>query len=125
MYTARSAPSEEKKEQMKTESDLRILLKQIEAASWKDMNKIRNELEILPPIASIVLGAMVLEEVTLKRISLNMQVGLYSTVGQYLRQQRLWFSDGNIRKAGLSMLSYGSNCTCLVLEVSTEKSRML
>lgn len=105
----------------KTESDSRILLRQTDVASWEDMNKIRNELEILPPIASIVLGAMVLEKVTLKTISLNLQVGVYSTVGQYLRQQWLWFSDGNIRKARFSMLSCGSICTCLVLEVSTEK----
>ena len=106
---------------MKTDSDSRILLRQRDVTSWEDMSKIRNELEIQPHIASIVLGATVLEKVTLKTILLNFQVGVYSTVGRYLWQQWLWFSEGNIRKAGLSMLSYGSICTCLVLEVSTEK----
>ena len=121
MYTARLAPSEKKKEQMKTESDSRILLRETDIASWEDMNKIRNELEILPPIASIVLGAMVLGKITLKTISLNLQVGVYSTVGQYLQQQWLWFSDGNIRKSRFSMQSYDSICTCLLLEESREK----
>ena len=65
MCTSRSAPSAEKKalvQQLEDENDSRILLRQADATSSKDMNLIKKELEFLPAVAGIAFTAMVLED---------------------------------------------------------------
>ena len=69
MCTARSAPSEKKKadvQLLEQETGSRILLRQADVTSWKDMNKIRDELDSLPAVAGIVFTAMVLKDQLLK-----------------------------------------------------------
>lgn len=65
MCTARSVPSEEKRSEVQRlakETGSRILLRQADATSWKDMNLIKEELERLPAVAGIVFTAMILAD---------------------------------------------------------------
>ena len=74
MCTARSAPSNEKKlevQRLEQETGSRILLRQADVTSWKDMNVIKEELESLPAVAGIVFTAMVLEDQLLTQADLK------------------------------------------------------
>ena len=65
MCTARSAPCEKRKaevQQLERETGCRLLLRQADATSLKDMKIIMEELERLPAVAGIVFTAMVLED---------------------------------------------------------------
>ena len=65
MCTARSAPSEKKKadvQQLEQQTGSRLLLRQADATSLKDMMIIKKELEHLPAVAGIIFTAMVLED---------------------------------------------------------------
>ena len=74
MCTARSMPSEEKMvdvQRLEQETGSRILLRQADVTSWKDMNTIKEELDRLPPVAGIVFTAMVLQDQLLKDADLK------------------------------------------------------
>ena len=65
MCTARSAPCEKRKadvQQLERENGSRLLLRQADATSLKDMQIIMKELQHLPAVAGIVFTAMVLED---------------------------------------------------------------
>ena len=65
MCTARSAPSKEKKaevQRLEQETGSRILFRQADVTSWKDMSVIKKELDSLPAVAGIVFSAVVLED---------------------------------------------------------------
>ena len=82
MCTARSAPSEDKKaevKQMEKETKSRILLRQADITSWADMSNIKKELEILPPVAGIVFSAMVLENQLVKDADLKISKKVIET----------------------------------------------
>ena len=69
LCTARSTPTERKKadvQLLERKTGSRILLRQADVTSWKDMNGIRDELESLPAVAGIVFTAMVLKDQLLK-----------------------------------------------------------
>ena len=74
MCTARSAPSEKKKadvQMLERKTGSRIFLRQADVTSWRDMNKIREELESLPEVAGIVFSAMVVKDQLLKDADLK------------------------------------------------------
>ena len=74
MCTSRSAPSEEKTanvQHLEQDTGSRILLRQADVTSWKDMNVIKEELKRLPAVAGIVFTAMVLEDQLLNEADLK------------------------------------------------------
>ncbi len=74
MCTSRSAPSKQKTtnvQHLEQETGSRILLRQADVTSSKDMNIIEKELESLPAVAGIVFTAMVLEDQLLNEADLK------------------------------------------------------
>ena len=74
MCTARSPPREENisdVRRLQQATGSRILLRQADVTSWKDMNVIKEELKCLPPVAGIVFSAVVLEDQLIKDADLE------------------------------------------------------
>ncbi|XP_028415494.1 uncharacterized protein LOC114538524 [Dendronephthya gigantea] len=72
--TARSAPSEEKiaeVQRLEKKTASRIILRQADVTSWKEMDVIKSELERLPSVAGIVFTAMVLVDQLLIKADLK------------------------------------------------------
>ena len=72
--TARSAPSQSKMAEvtrLEKETGAKILLRQADVTSWKEMLKIVKELEELPRLAGIVFTAMVLDDQRIKEADLE------------------------------------------------------
>ena len=72
--TARSAPCEEKIAEvqlLQEKTGSRIFLRQADVTSWKEMNRIMNQLESLPSVAGIVFTAMVLVDQLLNKADLT------------------------------------------------------
>ncbi len=74
MCTSRSAPSKQKTtnvQHLEQQTGSRILLRQADVTSSKDMNVIEKELEFLPAVAGIVFTAMVLKDQLLNESDLE------------------------------------------------------
>ena len=113
MCTARSPPSDEKKSEeqhLEKETWCRILFRQADVTSRKDMTVVKHELERLPDVAGIVFSAMGLDDQMIKDADFETCERVVSTI--VLGKSFLFPSTPCHHTHGhLSIKTY--SCTCM------------